>query len=74
MSEEEKRLDEEARKANMVSDNEFKILTQRVDTMESSIGNIVTRVSKYFKLLKNQKEMKKIPSQINLIRDSLLKK
>jgi hypothetical protein len=74
MSEEEKRLDEEARKANMVSDNEFKILTQRVDTMESSIGNIVTRVSKYFKLSKNQKEMKKIPSQINLIRDSLLKK
>ena len=48
MSEEEKKLDEEARKANMVSDNEFKILTQRVDTMESSIGNIVTRVSRFF--------------------------
>ena len=50
MSEEEKRLDEEARKANMVSDNEFKILTQRVDTMESSIGNIVTRVSLFFNI------------------------
>ncbi|CAF0813690.1 unnamed protein product [Brachionus calyciflorus] len=36
--------DELSRKANLVSHNEFNILTCRVDTMEASIGNIVNRI------------------------------
>lgn len=44
MTAEEREEEEMVRKANLVSHNEFHILTQRVDTMESSIGNIVNRV------------------------------
>ena len=44
LTEEEKEAEERERKANLVSHQEFKILTGRVDTMESSIGNIVNRV------------------------------
>jgi hypothetical protein len=42
---EEELAEEEAyKKANMVTQAEFKIITARVDTMENSIGNIVTKV------------------------------
>lgn len=39
---------EAEKKANLVSPQEFRILTMRVDTMESSIGNIVGRVINCF--------------------------
>ena len=44
MTQEEKDEEERAKKANLVSHNEFKLITQRVDTMESSIGTIVNRI------------------------------
>jgi hypothetical protein len=38
------KLEEERQQANLVSNDEFNILTKRVDTMELSIGNLITRV------------------------------
>ncbi len=46
LSEKEILENEAERKANLVSHEEFKILTSRVDTMDNSIGNIVGRVRK----------------------------
>jgi hypothetical protein len=54
MTEEEIEAEERAKKANIVSNQEFNILTKRVETMEQSIGNIVEKVklkvSNYFHL------------------------
>ena len=44
MTEEEIEAEERAKKANIVSNQEFNILTKRVETMEQSIGNIVEKV------------------------------
>jgi len=51
ISEEEILATEADRKANLVSHEEFKILTSRVDTMDSSIGNIVGRVNRILFLM-----------------------
>jgi hypothetical protein len=53
MTEEEIEAEERARKSNIVSNQEFNILTKRVETMEQSIGNIVEKVTKilFFKYL-----------------------
>ncbi len=47
MTEEEIVAEESAKKANIVSNQEFNILTKRVETMEQSIGNIVEKVEKF---------------------------
>lgn len=44
-TEEELIANEAERKANLVGHEEFRILTSRVDTMDTSIGTIVGRVS-----------------------------
>jgi hypothetical protein len=41
------------REANVVSLDEFKVITQRVDTMETSIGTIVNRVCFFFYEIKD---------------------
>jgi hypothetical protein len=45
LSPEERDEEKTNRQANLVSLDEFKVITQRVDTMETSIGTIVNRVS-----------------------------
>jgi polycystin 2 len=65
--------EEADRKANNVSHPEFKILTMRVDTMESSIGNIVNRIDSVLSKLesiertklKRRENMAKILDKLN---------
>ena len=42
----------EKNKSNLISNQQFKTLTTRVDRMESSIGKISDRVNKIYKFLK----------------------
>lgn len=45
-------MDAIEQKENIIPHSEFKILTERVDTMESSIGNIVNRVNNVLSFVK----------------------
>lgn len=73
MTEEEILAEEAERKANLVSHDEFKILTSRVDTMDSSIGNIVGRIESVLAQLeaieraklKRRENMSKILDKLN---------
>lgn len=58
MTPEEKEEEEKARKANLVSPGEFRLITQRVDVMESSIGTIVNRIDTVLSKLESLEKTK----------------
>ena len=76
MTEEEILAEEAERKANLVAHDEFKILTSRVDTMDSSIGNIVGRIESVLAQLeaieraklKRRENMSKILDKLNEVK------
>jgi len=73
MTEEEIEAEEKAKKANIVSNQEFNILTKRVETMEQSIGNIVEKIESVLSKLeliesakfKRRESMARLLSKLN---------